>query len=127
MPKRSNVFEEFLAATPDAVKPVVRELRALVHASAPDLKEQMRYGMPSYAMGGAILVYVMPTSDHVNLGFYDGVDLDDPHKRLEGTGKRLRHVKVYSVPEAKNPALRALVKEAVRFGTATRAPRKRSR
>ena len=126
MPKRSNVFSEFFPSTPDEWKPVVTELRRLVEATAPALKEEKRYGMPQYTLGGPTVVYIMPASDHVNLGFYDGVDLKDPKKRLEGSGKRLRHVKVHSVHEAKDPALRALLEEALAF-RGREGPPKRSR
>ena len=120
------MFSEFFASTPDAWKPVVTELRRLVQATAPALKEEMRYGMPQYTLGGPTVVYIMAASDHVNLGFYDGVDLKDPKKRLEGSGKRLRHVKVHSVHEAKDPALRALLEEALAF-RGREGPPKRSR
>ena len=45
----------------------------------------------------------------VNLGFYRGVELPDPEALLEGTGARMRHVKVRSVDGARRPAVRALV------------------
>ncbi len=114
MPKRPNDFDAFFANTPDDFKPLVRELRKLVRKIAPNLAEQMKYGMPSYTKENHTVVYIMPAADHVNLGFYDGVDLDDPKKLLEGTGKRLKHVKVRRMHEARSPALRALVQEAVR-------------
>lgn len=95
-------------------RPVVVALRTLVREAAPELEEAIRYGMPSYVMGGTV-VYIMTASDHVNLGFYDGVDLRDPKELLEGTGKRLRHVKVRDAKAANSPALRALVREAARF------------
>lgn len=114
MPKRPNDFAAFFADTQDAWKPVVTELRKLVRRFAPDLAEAMRYGMPSYVKDKHTVVYIMPASDHVNLGFYDGIELADPKDLLEGTGKRLRHVKVRTLPEARSPALRDLVKESVR-------------
>jgi len=43
---------------------------------------------------------------HVNLGFYHGASLNDPAGLLEGTGKKLRHVKVRNMSEAKNPVLK---------------------
>jgi len=113
LPKRPNEMNAFLESTAEKWKPVVRELRKLVRQLAPDLTEAMKYGMPSYVKDNHVVLYIMPASDHVNLGFYDGVDLDDPKKLLEGTGKRLRHVKVRGVREARNPALRSLVEEAV--------------
>ena len=114
MSKRPNDMDAFLAKTPREWKPVVAELRNLVHELAPGLTEAMKYGMPSYTHENHTVVYIMPTADHVNLGFYDGVDLEDPNKLLEGTGKRLRHVKIRTVQEAKSPALKALVEEAMR-------------
>lgn len=58
-------------------------------------------------------VYVMPMADRVNFGFYHGAALEDPAGLLEGTGKRLRHMKVRSLAEADDPALRTLVRRAV--------------
>ena len=53
--------------------------------------------------------YILPYKRWVNLGFYQGVDLADPEGLLEGTGAKMRHVKVRSVDEARRPAVRALV------------------
>lgn len=114
MPKRPNEFDAFFANTPDPLKPIVAELRRVVRKLAPELVEAMKHGMPSYMKDNKTVVYIMPASDHVNLGFYDGVELRDPKKLLEGTGKRLRHVKVPGMQEARDPALQALVQEAVR-------------
>jgi hypothetical protein len=57
--------------------------------------------------------YIMPLKDRVNLGFYHGVDLPDPETILEGTGKRLRHVKVRSLAAAGETAVRALLTAAL--------------
>lgn len=43
-------------------------------------------------MNGEIC-YIKPLKDSVNLGFFHGAKLSDPHKLLQGTGKMLRHVK----------------------------------
>ena len=49
---------------------------------------------------------------YVNFGFFFGVDLPDPTGLIEGEGKRIRHVKVYTFEEAKNPELLKLVEAA---------------
>ena len=52
------------------------------------------------------ICYIGPQkTDHVNFGFFFGVGPFDPQKWLIGDGKRLRHVKIWSVDEAKNPAI----------------------
>jgi hypothetical protein len=46
---------------------------------------------------------------YVNFGFFFGAGLPDPEHLLVGEGKRMRHVKVRSVDEARNPALGKLI------------------
>jgi hypothetical protein len=55
----------------------------------------------------------MPHKNWVNLGFYKGADLPDPSGLLEGTGKKLRHVKVRSLEDAEKPEIRRLIEEAL--------------
>ncbi len=58
------------------------------------------------------IVYIWPVRNHVTLGFFFGAHLGDPERLLEGEGNRMRHVKVKSLKEAGNPALKSLVKGA---------------
>ena len=46
---------------------------------------------------------IIPHTAHVNLQLADGADLPNPDGRIEGTGKRIRHVKVRSVEDASSP------------------------
>ncbi len=61
-----------------------------------------------------MVVALLPRPAYVNLEFGDGVDLPDPAYRLEGTGKRLRHVKVRSAADVRHPDVRALLEAAAR-------------
>lgn len=57
----------------------------------------------------ALTFAIIPHSAHVNLQLADGVDLPDPTGIVEGTGKRIRHVKLRSVEAVSSPAIRAIV------------------
>jgi hypothetical protein len=57
--------------------------------------------------------YLAPQRDRVNLGFFHGSDLPDPDGLLEGTGKKLRHVKVRSVEQAEFPATGELIRTSL--------------
>ncbi|WP_258087662.1 DUF1801 domain-containing protein, partial [Xenorhabdus bovienii] len=57
--------------------------------------------------------YVMPQKAWVNLGFYHGVSLRDPDVLLEGTGKRLRHVKLHDTDGCFSPEVRTLIEAAL--------------
>src|SRR5262249_31943397 len=45
------------------------------------------------------ICYVAMTKDHVNLGFHHGARLSDPHGRLEGDGKTMRHIKIRNMED----------------------------
>jgi hypothetical protein len=49
---------------------------------------------------------------HVNVGFFLGAELKDPAGLLEGTGKRMRHVKVVPDAPLDSTALGALIQES---------------
>lgn len=75
------------------------------------------YGVPWYR-GKNYVCAIAAHSDHTNLEFYRGASLRDPERLLEGTGKNLRHVKVYDAKGARGPSLRALLREAIELDSA---------
>ena len=57
----------------------------------------------------AAFAYVNVFRDHVNVGFFHGAFLPDPAGLLEGTGKRMRHVKLRPGVKLDGSALEALI------------------
>ena len=116
---QSATFDDLLARWPEAVRPVAAALREAVFATDPGACETVRLGdhAATYGVGPRKMLdgyaYIMPHARWVNLGFYQGAALPDPEGLLEGTGARLRHVKVRTVEEAERPALRALLAAAL--------------
>ena len=115
---RFGSFDDLLSMTEAPLRPVVRALRVMVlevHAGA---CEVVRLGdrAATYGVGPRKMIdgyaYILPHAAWVNLGLYRGAELPDPEGLLEGTGARMRHVKVRSVDDARRPALRALVAAA---------------
>ena len=47
-----------------------------------------------------------------NLGFNDGATLNDPRGILEGSGNRIRHIKIRKPGDLKRPELRAYIRRA---------------
>lgn len=56
----------------------------------------------------AIIVY----SKHINLSFPSGAFLNDPKKLLQGTGKRIRHIKIMGINDVEQHDIKNLVIEA---------------
>ena len=117
---RLGTFEEVLAEASDEIRPIAVRLREIIEEMHPDTIEVPRpreraasYGVGPKKMSEAY-TYIMPQKNYVNLGFYHGVALSDPANLLEGGGKRLRHVKIYSLEQAESAEIKALIAESIR-------------
>ena len=56
----------------------------------------------------AIIVY----SKHINISFPSGAFLSDPQGLLQGTGKKIRHIKIKGLNDIKTPAVKNILLEA---------------
>ena len=77
-----------------------------------DVCELMHDGCPVACVQDAPFGYVNVFRAHVNVGFFYGATLDDPARLLEGTGKRMRHVKLRWAQPVNAPALSKLITAA---------------
>ncbi len=57
--------------------------------------------------------YIMPQAEYANLGFFHGVNILLGNPSLEGTGKKLRHIKVRSEVAANSPEVRKALIDAI--------------
>lgn len=120
---RLGTFEDLLselhADTTDNVRPIATRLREIVFAGCPDAVEVVRLGDGASCIGvgpkkmSEAHVYIMPLKARVNLGFFHGANVPDPHGLLEGTGKKLRHVKIKTMEDANKPEIEALIAAAL--------------
>lgn len=111
----SDTVEEFLLNYPEEIRTISRELRAMARRAIRGAHEFLYYDAINYSLSNSPLeriCYVRPLKKRVTLGFLFGRRLDDPHRLLQGTGKRMRHIKVRALEDARNPALEELVKAA---------------
>ena len=79
-----------------------------------DVRELLHDGHPTACVGDVAFGYVNAFSAHVNVGFFFGAALDDPAALLEGTGKRMRHVKIRPGQIVNAAALNELIAAAYR-------------
>jgi hypothetical protein len=112
-------WEAVLAEHDPAVAEAARAVQRVVVESLPGAVVQFDAGDGLLAIGTStkirdLLFAIIPHRAHVNLQLADGVDLPDPSGLIEGTGKRIRHVKVRSAEAAGSPALRAIVRAQVK-------------
>jgi hypothetical protein len=79
-----------------------------------DVRELLHDGHPTACVGEAAFAYVDAFAAHVNIGFYQGANLRDPTGLLNGTGKRMRHVKLKWGEPVNEAALSELIAAAYR-------------
>jgi hypothetical protein len=120
MSEDALAFDRHLDATAPAVADIARTLRTTVLEAFPGAIEWFDPGNGLLAIGSQramrdLLFAIIPHKSHVNLQLADGVDLPDPGGRIEGTGKRIRHVKVRSVADASAPWLRSVIDAQVAY------------
>jgi hypothetical protein len=77
-----------------------------------EILDLLHDGYPTACIGRYPFAYVGAFKAHANLGFFYGVDLPDPHGLLEGSGKRLRHVKLKPGKPGDHHALETLIRAA---------------
>jgi hypothetical protein len=58
------------------------------------VRELLHDGHPVACVGEAAFAYVDAFAAHASVGFFQGAALPDPAGLLEGSGKRMRHVKL---------------------------------
>ena len=77
-----------------------------------DVRELLHDGCPVLCVEDAPFGYVNAFKAHASVGFYYGATLADPASLLEGTGKRMRHVKLRPGKELDVDALSDLIEAA---------------
>jgi hypothetical protein len=110
-----GTFAEALSGSSETVKEIAENLRTLIIKVYPDVVEVpwpkqkiIGFGVGPKKMSEHFC-YIGAFKEHVNLGFYYGAHLPDPEGLLEGTGQDMRHIKVRSIKEVGQPALRDLL------------------
>jgi len=118
----ADVVKEFLSNYPDQIRMITEELRHMARSAMRGAHEFLYYDAVNYSLSDSPLeriCYISPAQSQVTLGFLFGAHLDDKHHLLQGVGKRARHIKINTLEEARNPALKELLKAAWTNGAAS--------
>ena len=97
---------------PAELQSIAQKWFALVRHCGDDVRGLMHDGCPVACVEDAPFAYVNRFKSHVNVGFFQGAMLKDPGGLLQGSGKRMRHVKLKPGPEPNTAALRDLIDAA---------------
>jgi hypothetical protein len=117
--ERFASWEENLASHTADVQAAARALEAIIREELPGVVVQYDPGNGLLAFGRSmkmrdLLFALIPHAGWVNLQLAEGALLPNPDGLIEGTGKKIRHIKVRSAEAAANPPVRAAIKAQLR-------------
>ncbi|HET6846630.1 MAG TPA: DUF1801 domain-containing protein [Anaerolineales bacterium] len=122
MPTKSSVASQtitkYIAGTKDWQGKRLTQLRALIRATAPELTEDWKWGVPVWTYNG-LVCSIGGFKDHVKLNFFLGARLKDP-KRLFNSGleaKAMRAIDFHEGDKMDEAGVKALIRAAVALNT----------
>lgn len=110
--KRDPAVQAWFGDGDDVLRNLARVWFERMRACGRDVREHLHDGHPTACAGAAAFGYVNAFRSHVNVGFFFGATLPDPAGLLEGSGKRMRHVKLRPGSDTNEDAVRALIAAA---------------
>jgi hypothetical protein len=110
--RRDPAVDAWLDSQPPALGDIARAWFTQMRRCGPDIRELIHDGCPVACVQDAAFACVNVFTSHVNVGFYQGASLDDPAELLQGSGKRMRHVKLRPDVPGDATALGRLIEDA---------------
>ena len=116
---------KFLKPYDREIRDMALQLRALVLAEMAPCYENIYDAYSAVAIGYGTsdrlsdgIFHIAVYSKGVNLGFNNGATLADPKGILEGTGNRIRHIKIRKPSDIARPEVRAYIRRARKIALA---------
>jgi len=112
--RRDPEVEAWFAAPDHELRRIAEPWFERMCGCGADVRELLHDGHPTACVGDAAFGYVNAFSSHVNVGFFQGTELADPARLLEGSGMLMRHVKLRWGASVDVAALGDLIEAAYR-------------
>ena len=110
--ERDPAVDAWFASPHDEMRRLAEPWFECMRSCGADVRELMHDHAPTACVDNAAFAYVAAFKAHVNVGFFQGASLSDPARLLEGSGLRMRHVKVKWGEAVNAQALEALIDAA---------------
>ena len=111
-------FDRYISELDEAERSVALKIRDAVRDAVgdnPNISETTKWNYPAWVYAGkrGNMCSIMGANRYVRLQFFRGAELPESASRLEGTGKGMRHLKVWCDGEFPEEAIHRLVVDAV--------------
>ena len=79
-------IDAYIAKSKDFAQPILNHIRQLIHDTAPDVKETMKWSCPHFDYKGAPFVSMAAFKEHLGLNFWKSTLMDDPNGLFKADG-----------------------------------------
>jgi hypothetical protein len=122
--KKSLSLDAFVFRLDAWQREIINMVRGLIRSVEQEARESVKWAQPVFELNGPF-AFVRPAAKHVTLGFWRGAEMHDPYNKLEGTGSKMKHVKLRSSNDAALPSVVDYVRQAARLNREKGDPTKR--
>lgn len=119
---REPRIDAYLAKAQPFAQAILGHVRDRVHAVLPGAEETVKWGMPTYTVGGKIVLITAAFKAHAALNFWRGQELESSHSAVGAMGQFGRLKSMDDLPSDSD--LDRLIKEAADLASQAPTPRK---
>jgi len=114
---KGESIDDWIARQPAERAQLLGGLRNLIHETLPGLREMVKWSQPcfGYEEKGMGLGSLVCHREHVNLQLSRGAEIEDVDSLIEGSGKSMRHVKLWPGKPFPEESLVRILKAAAKL------------
>lgn len=105
--------DEYVDALDSPLKEISEELRRIVMSYSENIKEEMKWNVPTYSINKNICS-IIAHKKHVNLQIFRGAHIKDA-RELEGSGKDMRHLKFSTLGDVAQADVGKYLEQAIKL------------
>ena len=94
-------IDAYIAQQADFARPILEHVRAVVHEACPDVEETMKWSMPTFVYGGAILCGMAAFKHHASFGYWKHALVVGEGEPRDGMGSYGKLASVKDLPPKK--------------------------
>jgi hypothetical protein len=118
-----KTVDSYIAGLEDWQGEIVSSVRRILNGAAPNAEEAIKWAQPVYSSNGPF-AYIKAFKSSVNFGFWRGVELKDPKGLLQGSGDKMRHVKLTTLDDIDAAAFSDFIDQAMQLNQTKGDPTK---
>src|SRR5579871_1953578 len=107
--ERDPAIERWMKGRKGELGAIARRWFVVMRGCGDEVREVFHDGCATACLGDVPFAYVGVFTAHVNVGFFYGAVLADPKRLLQGSGKRMRHMKLKPGTNIDDEALLSLI------------------